>query len=127
PPARSAIFALGSPVQPAQPAPMADRSLMCSRLSACAGKGPEEMNNRRQDARFTLPAAYAPVQIRLLDDHAGRGLPGDLLGHAYDISATGLRFELAEPLPAAARFAIRLELPGRPGGIAPRPGEPRGR
>lgn len=75
--------------------------------------------DRRHDARFTLPAAYAPVQIRLLDDHAGRGVPGDLLGHAYDISATGLRFELDEPLPTGARFAIRLELPGRPGGIAP--------
>lgn len=79
--------------------------------------GPDD---RRQDARFTLPAAYAPVQIRLLDEHAGRGLPGDLLGHAYDVSATGLRFELDEPLPAAARFAIRLELPGRAGGIAPK-------
>lgn len=80
---------------------------------------PDPRPDRRHDARFTLPAAYAPVQIRLLDDHAGRGVPGDLLGHAYDISATGLRFELDEPLPAGARFAIRLELPGRPGGIAP--------
>lgn len=69
--------------------------------------------DRRQAPRYTLPAAYTPVRVRLLD-----GADEDLEGHAYNISATGLRFEIDEPLPAGSRIALRLELPAR-GGLKP--------
>jgi len=72
------------------------------------------MNDRRRATRFTLPAAYAPVQARLLE-----GPEGELHGHAYNVSASGLRFELDDALPAGTRIAVRLELPGQGSGLKP--------
>lgn len=63
--------------------------------------------DRRSSTRYTLPAAYTPISVRLLDSER---FTRD--GHAYNISASGLRFELDDPIAPGTRIAIRIALPG---------------
>jgi len=71
--------------------------------------------DRRRGARMRLPAMYTSVQVGAFDRGAGATV-GD--GHAYDISATGVRIELDEPLSIGEEVDLRMELPGATGGIA---------
>lgn len=69
--------------------------------------------NRRRFERFALPPMYTAVIVKPVD---GEG--AGLVGHAYDISEAGIRFELDQPLPAGTQVVIAIELPV---GAAPRP------
>lgn len=62
--------------------------------------------DRRQNPRFTVPSMYSKVMVRLLDEE-------DFTreGHAYDISAGGVRFELDGPIEAGTPIAMRIDLP----------------
>lgn len=62
--------------------------------------------NRRQFERFRLPVGYTPIAVRPLRAQQAR-----LVGHAYDISEGGVRFELDRPVPAGTRVAMRIGLP----------------
>jgi len=68
-----------------------------------------EHPNLRRHHRRSLPAAYTEVQVR----RAGRKRYS-LRGHAYDISAGGMLFELDKPLAAGERVEVRVNLPGEP-------------
>ena len=61
----------------------------------------------RQRERLKVPAMYTQVRAKL---------PGaaryTLSGHLYDVSMTGLRFELDEPLPSGQHVHLRVQLPG---------------
>lgn len=70
--------------------------------------------NRRRFERFTLPAAYTQVRVR----HDGIDEPIKV-GHAYDISEGGVRFELDEPIQPGHAIEIELKLPG-PAGLGDR-------
>ncbi|MFG0284434.1 MAG: PilZ domain-containing protein [Phycisphaerales bacterium JB039] len=71
-----------------------------------------QLPDRRVATRYTLPAGYIPVTVRALD---GRG--EHRLGHAYNISVSGLRFELDEPVAPGERIAIRIGMPSPGGGV----------
>ncbi len=64
------------------------------------------MSNRRQHVRFTLPAMYTPISVKL---------PGPyqvvLEGHAYNISEGGCRFEVDELIEPGTTVTITLQLP----------------
>lgn len=62
--------------------------------------------DRRLNQRFTLPSMYSRVTVRLTEE-------ADFTreGHAYDISAGGVRFELDEPIEPGSPVAIRIDLP----------------
>jgi hypothetical protein len=68
---------------------------------------PKPDSNRRLHTRFTLPAMYAPVAVRLMDDEQFT-----FTGHAYDISEGGLRFELDRGIDAGTQVAVQVTLPG---------------
>lgn len=63
--------------------------------------------NRRRFERFTLPVGYTEVSVR----HAGIDEPLRV-GHAYDISEGGIRFELDEPIEPGHAIELELKLPG---------------
>lgn len=50
---------------------------------------------------------YTPVAVRLLGESE---FSRD--GHCYDVSESGVQFELDEPLPPGTPVEVRLELPG---------------
>lgn len=63
--------------------------------------------NRRAHERFTLTPMYTTVTaIREASPFSG-----EFEGHAYDISETGIRFELDEPLNTGEAVTLRLTLP----------------
>lgn len=61
----------------------------------------------RQHPRLRLPAMYTLVRVRLRGESRYRWT-----GHAYDVSASGLRFEMDEPLDAGAQVEVSVLLPG---------------
>lgn len=61
----------------------------------------------RLSPRFALPPMYTLVRVKL--DGEDRFLRS---GHAYDISNSGMRFELDEPLPPGTRVTVKAMLPG---------------
>ncbi|HVZ94139.1 MAG TPA: PilZ domain-containing protein [Phycisphaerales bacterium] len=63
--------------------------------------------DRRKHPRFVLPSSYTAVEVRPLESDRFKWK-----GHAYDISAGGMRFELDEPIEPGTRVAVRLQLPG---------------
>ncbi len=67
----------------------------------------EPRDDRRRHERTSLPAAYTRVLVR----RPGRSR-FSLAGHAYDISAGGIRFELDKPLPVGEEVDVKLKLPG---------------
>jgi uncharacterized protein (TIGR02266 family) len=63
--------------------------------------------NRRTDERFVIAPMYSAVVARRMEAQ------GDAMqGHAYDISAGGIRIELDQPLPLGERISMMLRLPG---------------
>lgn len=63
--------------------------------------------DKRQWERFQLEPMYTSVTVR-----HGAGLKlCETEGHAYDISASGIRFELDDALPAGTPVAIEVKLP----------------
>jgi PilZ domain len=94
-----------------------------------------EAPNRRLDDRFRFSPAYTrvvvvpssierPGQAGVVVDDDGTPLdlsgfdllgdtpPGGLEGHGYDVSLTGMRFELDEELSAGTEVSIQLLVPG---------------
>jgi len=49
---------------------------------------------------------YTPLAVRTLDSEAF-----DIEGHAYDISESGVRFELDRPVPSGTKIAMQITLP----------------
>lgn len=64
--------------------------------------------NRRTADRFVVAPMYTMVTAQR-DTQQGRQ---HLEGHAYDISADGVRIELDEPLVPGDRVAMNIRLPG---------------
>lgn len=62
---------------------------------------------KRGATRYDLPAPYTAVRVK----REGRQRYSQL-GHAYDISATGMRFELDIALEAGEQIEVTVELPG---------------
>jgi len=65
--------------------------------------------NRRTHERFVLAPMYSSVAAI----PAGSPRSDALLGHAYDISAGGVRIELDEPLMPGERVRVNIALPGQ--------------
>ncbi len=61
----------------------------------------------RQTPRLKLPAMYTMLRARLADDQRYRWN-----GHLYDISMSGLRFELDLPVETGTLIQVRAMLPG---------------
>lgn len=61
----------------------------------------------RSASRVTLPAMYTVVRVRPPGSGRYRWT-----GFAYDISSTGMRFELDESLPQGTDLEVRVMLPG---------------
>ncbi len=61
----------------------------------------------RSNPRLRLPAMYTLLRVRHVGDQRYRWT-----GHIYDISQTGMRFELDAPLPAGTEVEVRGMLPG---------------
>lgn len=66
--------------------------------------------NRRAHDRFQLKPMYTTATVRRAHGMTIR----DLEGHAYDISESGVRLELDEPLESGERVALQIQLPGEP-------------
>jgi hypothetical protein len=66
-------------------------------------------NDARQAPRLALPPMYTLVRVRPRGEERFCWT-----GHIYDISASGMRFELDEPLPAGTEIEVRAMLPGYP-------------
>ena len=62
----------------------------------------------RQAPRLKLPAMYTFIRVRP-EGHDG---PYRWTGYIYDISSTGMRFELDEPLEPGTAVEVRAMLPG---------------
>ena len=61
----------------------------------------------RRASRVALPAMYTVVRVRPRDSQRYRWT-----GFAYDISNSGMRFELDESLPLGTELDVRVMLPG---------------
>ena len=68
--------------------------------------------DQRTSERYGVHAPYTAVRV---ETRGGAGVP--LEGHAYDISATGLRFELDEGLKVGEPLSLELLLPGAGGWV----------
>ncbi|MFW6059299.1 MAG: PilZ domain-containing protein [Phycisphaeraceae bacterium] len=64
---------------------------------------------QRLEPRLKLPAMYTLVRVRLVGE-----TPYHWTGHIYDVSLSGMRFELDEPLLPDSAVEIRAILPGQP-------------
>ncbi|MBM4051951.1 MAG: PilZ domain-containing protein [Planctomycetes bacterium] len=67
---------------------------------------------QRLSERYGVNAPYTAVRVGAA---GGAGFP--LEGHAYDISATGLRFELDEVMKVGQPLSLELLLPGAGGWV----------
>jgi hypothetical protein len=61
----------------------------------------------RRSPRLRLPAMYTLVRVKNAGTKRYRWS-----GHAYDVSTTGMRFELDEPLDIGSEVELRAMLPG---------------
>ena len=61
----------------------------------------------RGNPRLRLPAMYTLLRVKQAGDQRYRWT-----GHIYDISESGMRFELDAPLPAGTEVEVRGMLPG---------------
>ncbi len=69
---------------------------------------------RRIAPRYVLPTGYTRIAVRRLDEDVF-----SLEGHAYDISAGGMQFELDQGIEPGTRVATRIHLPTRVGDVGP--------
>ncbi len=67
----------------------------------------ERTFNRRRFERFALPIGYTTVTVQRSHENA----VSTLTGHAYDISESGVRFELDEALDLGECVAASIMLP----------------
>ena len=67
----------------------------------------ESSQRRRDDERVRMAPMYTAVT-------ASRSASAAMHGHIYDISASGVRIELDEPLPPGEHVSLELQLPGAP-------------
>ncbi|QDU34147.1 PilZ domain protein [Poriferisphaera corsica] len=69
--------------------------------------GPQAQHEGREHPRIPLPAMYTLLRLRKLDaPHFDR------TGHIYDISMSGIRFELDFPLEPGEQVEVKIMLPG---------------
>ncbi len=68
---------------------------------------PSDASDKRQFPRRSLPVGYSAVRVRPQGKQRFH-----LAGHAYDISAGGVRFELDHALADGEEIDIRVTLPG---------------
>jgi len=68
---------------------------------------PQRVAEARQAPRLSLPAAYTLVRVKPQGTDKYRWT-----GHIYDISLSGMRFELDAPLPPGSEVEVRAMLPG---------------
>jgi hypothetical protein len=66
-------------------------------------------HDARQAPRLALPPMYTLVRVRPRGEERFCWT-----GHIYDISASGMRFELDEALPPGTEIEVRAMLPGTP-------------
>ncbi len=67
----------------------------------------QQPHDLRQRPRFRLPAMYTFVRVRPKGDERYCWA-----GHIYDVSESGMRFEIDEPLQAGQEIEVRAMLPG---------------
>ena len=65
------------------------------------------VSESRQSPRLRLPAMYTLIRVRPVGDDRYRWT-----GHIYDISETGMRFELDELIEPGTLIEVRAMLPG---------------
>ncbi len=63
--------------------------------------------DRRAHPRFALPHQYTGITVQRL----GSMTIGDLHGHVYDISESGMRLELDEALDVGSVVSFQVDLP----------------
>jgi hypothetical protein len=68
---------------------------------------------RRQHERYVLPHMYTAITVM----HADGLRLQRYEGHAYDISESGIRFELDTPLQPGEPVSFQIELPGGGGAV----------
>ncbi len=66
-----------------------------------------QQTNRREHVRFKVPPRYSTVTAWGVDDPTAPPLQG----HAYDLSESGVRIELDEPLAPGQSVSLHLGLP----------------
>lgn len=64
-------------------------------------------HDARQYPRLKVPAMYSVVRVRLADEQRYRWH-----GHIYDVSRSGMRFEIDELIEPGTAIAVRGMLPG---------------
>ncbi len=70
---------------------------------------PQSAVDRRAADRFSPQVGYSRVVVSVdKPDHSH----DEFEGHAYDVSVSGLRFELDEPLEEGTPIEVELHLPG---------------
>lgn len=75
---------------------------------------PLRLVDRRVHPRFVLEPMYTPIAARMLDSEVF-----DIEGHAYDISESGIRFELDRPIAPGTKIAMQVTLPNLTNDIGP--------
>jgi len=70
---------------------------------------PRQTAEARQHPRIKLPAMYTLVRVKPKDHPRFCWT-----GYIYDISASGMRFELDEPVDPGTEVEVRAMLPGAP-------------
>ena len=73
---------------------------------------PPRVAETRQQPRLRIPAAYSVVRVRPAEDSAAESDDYVWSGHIYDVSLSGMRFELDDPLDPGTRVDVRGLLPG---------------
>ncbi len=71
----------------------------------------ERCFNRRQAERFSVAPMYTEIRARRESESP------EMSGHIYDVSATGIRLELDEPVTPGDELAIVMDLPGSDGSV----------
>ena len=68
----------------------------------------QDLRNRRAAARLKLQPMYTHIVATRSQEAGCAGMHG----HVYDISNSGLRMELDEPLPTGEIIDLQIDLPG---------------
>ena len=71
-------------------------------------QSPNRRGENRRDSRLKLPPMYTLIRVRVKGSKRCCWA-----GHIYDISASGMRFELDSPLEPGTTIEARAVLPGK--------------
>ena len=74
---------------------------------AVTESSPAPQRDQRVEPRLKLPAMYTLARVRRLDEPQYRWT-----GHIYDISLSGMRFEIDEVIEVGSQIEMRAMLPG---------------